>query len=442
MTNPLPIVASGVSGAALPLGLNLSLDAAPPAEGAASETDFTIDLAGLLSRESEGELPLPEALADEQPADAEPFQPWVLLLVPELANLPAPVAELPVPHVTLWPVLLPADDASRPRMVNAADQEIGSILPRSNWQASIPASIKPLNIHMVPAKSPLDMPVATAAAPAPITPVLPANEPPAAVRDPVPARTTPDAEAQPPSAQPAPAPALAMKLPPPGHPVPDAPVARAPGSSAQNVAGTVENMVRPLPARIRPVPAGDLPVPDRVRPLPAVGPAILPPAIEPARAQIRAAADPVLPLEAAAPAPALPVSSPIPPSPTAAPPIAAMPPAEASPDHAADPSIAIASDRLGAVSVRLNGGAQDLQVAVQVQPAAAALIGAEGARLQQDLAAAGVALAGLSVNGQRADLSGGGSGRRGARPPRAVIDPIAGPARLNRSPARSIDRFA
>jgi hypothetical protein len=70
---------------------------------------------------------------------------------------------------------------------------------------------------------------------------------------------------------------------------------------------------------------------------------------------------------------------------------------------------------------------------MQAQPAAAALIGGEGQRLQQDLAAAGVVLAGLSVNGQRADLSGGG--RRAPRQPRAGIDAVAGPARTRAATA-------
>ena len=88
---------------------------------------------------------------------------------------------------------------------------------------------------------------------------------------------------------------------------------------------------------------------------------------------------------------------------------------------------------------------------MQAQPAAAALIGAEAPRLSQDLAAAGIALAGLNINGQRADLSGGQRDRQ-RQPGRRGDDvaPLAGVRRLaahsaahaGTSPNPNIDRFA
>jgi hypothetical protein len=92
-----------------------------------------------------------------------------------------------------------------------------------------------------------------------------------------------------------------------------------------------------------------------------------------------------------------------------------------------------------------------LQVVMQAQPAAAALIGADAPRLSQDLAAAGVALAGLSVNGQRADLGGGGRDRQRQSSRRDDDSPIAATRRLAARPAQNplglnrpatIDRFA
>ena len=88
---------------------------------------------------------------------------------------------------------------------------------------------------------------------------------------------------------------------------------------------------------------------------------------------------------------------------------------------------------------------------MQAQPAAAALIGADAPRLSQDLAAAGVALAGLSVNGQRADLGGGGRDRQRQSSRRDDDSPIAATRRLAARPAQNpfglnrpdtIDRFA
>jgi hypothetical protein len=133
----------------------------------------------------------------------------------------------------------------------------------------------------------------------------------------------------------------------------------------------------------------------------------------------------------------------LPPAPPPAAPLHVAPPSPSSPAPPAPaehPALAIASERLGEVAVRLSGGPEQLQVVMQAQPAAAALIGAEAPRLSQDLAAAGVALAGLSVNGQRADLSGGQRERQRPAPRRDVAAPIVAARRpITR---QTIDRFA
>jgi hypothetical protein len=130
------------------------------------------------------------------------------------------------------------------------------------------------------------------------------------------------------------------------------------------------------------------------------------------------------------------------PNPSPAPPLAAA---------ETNPALTVSSDRLGDVAVRLSGGPDQLQVVMQAQPAAAALIGADAPRLSQDLAAAGVALAGLSVNGQRAELGGGGRDRQRQSSRRDDGVPIAASRRLAARPAQNplglnrpatIDRFA
>lgn len=124
---------------------------------------------------------------------------------------------------------------------------------------------------------------------------------------------------------------------------------------------------------------------------------------------------------------------------------AAVPPNPSPAAAETNPALTVSSDRLGDVAVRLSGGPDQLQVVMQAQPAAAVLIGADAPRLSQDLAAAGVALAGLSVNGQRADLGGGGrdrqrqSSRRDDGSPIAATRRLASRAALNRP---TIDRFA
>lgn len=155
---------------------------------------------------------------------------------------------------------------------------------------------------------------------------------------------------------------------------------------------------------------------------------------------------PTFTLAAPPPAPAAPAtahaSAAVPPNPSPAPPLA-------SPET--NPALTVSSDRLGDVAVRLSGGPEQLQVVMQAQPAAAVLIGADAPRLSQDLAAAGVALAGLSVNGQRADLGGGGRDRQRQSSRRDDDSPIAATRRLAARPAQNplglnrpatIDRFA
>jgi hypothetical protein len=70
-----------------------------------------------------------------------------------------------------------------------------------------------------------------------------------------------------------------------------------------------------------------------------------------------------------------------------------------------EPTLAIASDRLGAVRVDVSGSLDRLEVSLSAAPAAAPILAGEAPRLAQDLAAAGVALASYAVNGQRADLA-------------------------------------
>jgi hypothetical protein len=74
--------------------------------------------------------------------------------------------------------------------------------------------------------------------------------------------------------------------------------------------------------------------------------------------------------------------------------------AEASTPPTQDLDLAVASDRLGPVRIAVEGGANDLRVALNVAPAAAALISADAPRLVADLAAQGVRLAALDVGGQ------------------------------------------
>lgn len=182
----------------------------------------------------------------------------------------------------------------------------------------------------------------------------------------------------------------------------------------------------------------------------------MPPPIRAERAR-RAGFDeqPVL-AERAQPALTVPTFTLAAPPPSLAAPATAHASAAASPNPSlaaaeTDPALTVSSDRLGDVAVRLSGGPDQLQVVMQAQPAAAVLIGADAPRLSQDLAAAGVALAGLSVNGQRADLGGGGRDRQRQSSRRDDGAPIAATRRLAARPAQNplglnrpatIDRFA
>jgi hypothetical protein len=427
MSSALPITAISPVGAVLPPGLNLSLIVPTTGDSGVAPPALNFDFAVLLPSDP-GALPSAvEAVADEDQGTAATDQAWALLLVPELAIMPAPVAgDAAAQEVVPWPPAPAVDPASRSRVRAGADAETAPVVRPQRRQTTLPYSSKQLSMNAFAVDASLMTPVSA-------EPVQPGAVLPDAAPDGALARALPVPQ---------------IRLPAPVA-VAEPPVLAASqpaGSDGQSVSEPTDNVVRPVPDRVRPLPAGDRLVPDPVRVRPAASAAILPPEIDQPRARMRAPAEPLLLPENTAALQALPAAPPLPPAPGAA--ITAAPPAPTAEPNAnpavnasAEPAIAIASDRLGAVSVRLNGGAQDLQVSVQVQPAAAALIGAEGGRLQQDLAAAGVALSGLSVNGQRADLSGGGS-RRGARPPRPVVDPIAGPARLNRPPARSIDRFA
>lgn len=256
-----------------------------------------------------------------------------------------------------------------------------------------------------PAATPLTTPASTASAPAASAAVAPATEaPPPAVPAPVSA---------PPVVAPVNAPTIVAES---AQPLaPPTPLAVAPPLR--------EQVVLPVPARERSRRAASLDQPALIdQPLPA--------------GNLQS------PLIAAPP---LPVAASVPPALTTAAPQST--PVEAA---APDPALSIASERLGDVSVRLSGAADQLQVAMQAQPAAAALIGAEAPRLSQDLAAAGVALASLSVNGQRADLGAGQQGgqrerqrqspRRDADAPLASVRRLAARPILNRT--TSIDRFA
>ena len=446
-----------------------------------------------------GEAELPAAVEAPAPSPALPealSQPWALVLVPELAALPAPapgaVEGMAVEEMALenggdalgraianqassglWPprlggrvllaATLPSDDASRPR----------------GWQSSLPAAQAPRATATppeapLPAAGPAAAPVAATAAVASPAPAVvlrtitgqpipfptadlppwydPAQAPPWFDRaNPPPPWSDPtrpaplwyDPTQLPPAwLDPARIPAAwfdAPRVVDPVTPVPAAPAApAAPVPAAAPVAATavmataidqppspVAPMARPPAASLRE--AGPSPRPERPRRAPA--------------SDVAAAAErPVAPagLAFTLPSPALPATA------SSAAPAPATP--SGAPLPASEPALAIASERLGEVAVRLSGGPEQLQVAMQAQPAAAALIGADAPRLNQDLAAAGVALASLSVNGQRADLTGGQRERQRQPARRADDAPLSGVRRLAaRQPmtrTTSVDRFA
>jgi hypothetical protein len=246
-----------------------------------------------------------------------------------------------------------------------------------------------------------------------------------------------------------PDPALAASLPSPVATQP-APLASSPAPAAPVAALITDKSSAPVADPV------STPVVATARPEPALPPArqrapIVQPPIRAERAR-RAGIDeqPVL-AERAQPALTVPTFTLAAPPPSLAAPATSQASVAVAPTPspaAADtnPALTIASDRLGDVAVRLSGGPDQLQVVMQAQPAAAALIGADAPRLSQDLAAAGVALAGLSVNGQRADLSGGQRDRQRQSARRDEAAPIAATRRLAARPVArpnlTIDRFA
>jgi Flagellar hook-length control protein FliK len=401
----------------------LALPTAPPVPAARlTEPPSTASVDPLAEPPEAGEG-APEGAAPE----AAYVPAWALLLVPELANLALPAAPEP-PAAPPWPPLV-AEPAGRSPLQRSAG-------PARDWQATLPAVAVPAALPL-PRPSVPDLPL-----PAPVAapPVPPAAIPPSAARPEQPASriVPPLALAHPAGDRPA---RLEAIRPPIVVPVPVPPAADLPAPApapASALAAATAALV-PAPAAVQPAlpPAAEaVPLPIAAVPLPAEPPAPR------RRADPQAvAAEPAGPAAVLQPGLAAPIAPAASPPPAQTP--AQLPAAAPTADPPADAGLEIASDRLGQVSVRLEGGPDQLQVALQAQPAAAALIGAEGPRLQQDLAAAGVALAGLSINGQRADLSGGG--RRGNRPPRSEGDPLVAARRISApqsSTAQSIDRFA
>jgi hypothetical protein len=160
--------------------------------------------------------------------------------------------------------------------------------------------------------------------------------------------------------------------------------------------------------RPRAAEAADAPAPAETAPIPASGP-FLPPTAEPR--------SPAADLRA--PAPPLPATS--------------------AHDAGPEPAILVTSARLGPVQVDLTGSSSDLAVNLAANAQAAPLLDAAAPRLQQDLAAAGITLASLSVNGQRTDLSGGQKQKR-PPPQLAAIAATRRPPPPATTPAT--DRFA
>lgn len=357
-----------------------------------------------------------EAGAEPQMDLATPA-PWLLQLVPELSNLPTAIAVPPLsPAATPWPS--PAVVAAR----------LGAVAGGRGWQASLPAApdLKarsptsaeqpaPQLAPQVASAPTISLPVAApTAAPEQATAGYPADtlrsfvsvSMPAPVQAPAAFEALPLPGAAPMQPMvPSPPPSISGKLRGSGGP---ATVEALPEAALPADVASARRELAPETREVRAfaLPASDTPAASQLQSSPAL--AVPPPAPTPAPANLQ------------------PVSSqPATPAPAGL--------TEAAPGPVQPPGLSIASERLGQVAVQLNGGPDQLQVAMQAQPAAAALIGGEGQRLQQDLAAAGVMLAGLSVNGQRADLSGGG--RRAPRQSRAGIESVAGAAPTRAAPA-------
>jgi flagellar hook-length control protein FliK len=100
--------------------------------------------------------------------------------------------------------------------------------------------------------------------------------------------------------------------------------------------------------------------------------------------------------------------------------------------------LAIASPRLGAVRIGIEGGAGDLKVSLGLSPAAAALVAADAPRLIADLAAGGVRLQSLDVSG------GGGQQQSPSHQAPASPHTAAAPLAMNPIAARpsTADRYA
>lgn len=351
-----------------------------PADTVPAPSDF----ADLIAQTVGEDAPAPDTMMpDTPPAQPASLQPWAFVLVPELAHLPAPVVDTPAKGTL-------AGDVAGPTSSLAA-----SLAGKAPWPLRAAPGFMPVSASAAPARTAnwqATLPgVAAPEGPAPV-----ALSPPLAVST---ADQSPSFDPVPP--QPIPvlpdAPAAMVSLPPP---VVDA--------------GQQMPANAPIPA---PAPRRDDVSENSI--FADADPAIAAPA-QPVAAQ-------AAPMAARATAPQ-PFQTP------------SQTPPETPREPAAGPAIAIASERLGEVAVRLNGSAENLQVSLQAQPAAAVLIGAESQRLQQDMANAGVSMSALSINGQRADLGNGQQGRQPPQPRRETVIAAARPAAARTTP--TADRFA
>ncbi|WP_026091006.1 flagellar hook-length control protein FliK [Sandarakinorhabdus sp. AAP62] len=492
----------------------------PPDEGALQPV-----FAGLLA--AQGPQPpvaadpletAPEALESAEPAAIT--QAWALVLVPELANLPAelapPASPLPAAPVALSEPApetsaVAGDAASRsaavlndsgasawPKRAFTSPRLAGLPLAADpgrvrGWQNGLPSGPAPAAATATPSPAlpfilrnvtgqPIPFP--TADQPPWYDPHVPppwfdpANPPPAWSDPTQPAPLWYDPTKLPPAwLDPARVPAAwfdALRPPStPGNavvvvpPAPSSPAVTLPALPAPAAPSPVAAITPPpVPATVTDGAAPPV-LASVAAPVPTPAPALTPGQAEPALPPITRRAVVAAPIRAegsrraaideqpalverpqpSASLPAFALALPPTPAQPANPAFVAAAPAPAA-THAAEtnPALTIASDRLGDVAVRLSGGPEQLQVTMQAQPAAAALIGADAPRLSQDLAAAGVALAGLSVNGQRADLSGGGRERQRQPSRRNEDAPIAAARRLVARPALNrpvtVDRFA
>lgn len=380
-----------------------------------------VPIDGAPAGDAETDAAVPGPYTDtETDMDLATPAPWLLQLVPELANLPAAIAappRAPAASGAPWPSSSQTTAAARPALVAGG----------RGWQASLPAAPGLKAPILTSAGQPAPQ---VASAPTISSPVVEAP-----------------AETGRPPLTPSPPPAVSAQAPPVMPPAVQ-PLSSVLAAPPMPGAVPVQPMVPASPPALAGKPRGTV-GPAAFDALPEAAPpadvASARPELAPEAGDQRTSAPLATEAPAAGPAqgstaPAMPSFAPASAQPANTQPTNAQPanpapsvPTDAAAEPAQSPGLSIASERLGQVAVQLNGGADQLHVAMQAQPAAAALIGGEGQRLQQDLAAAGVVLAGLSVNGQRADLS--GSGRRAPRQPRAGIDAVAGPARTRAATA-------